>query len=372
MQSEGTGHAAIKPRHSKRGAGNTASTPEALKVKMHNGMPAEEKRRWLVMVSAVIALLLIAMFALLLTKPTNTLSSCGSRVLPGLKYSCYEYFANQTKNASICNNIPTPMRYTCISNVALISSNSGICTQSSLPSSYASSCLNAVGIATRNSSVCAEISGTNESACAYGIAEAMNFSSASACSYINNNSLMNECYAKYYYEEAASTSQYTYCNSLPNVPNTTIMVDMLATSSNMSLISDAYIYTEDNVTPMGLCYSNVAYLTKNQSLCSLLTGISSQLCAAPFAASKTFNESQLLSSCSSVPSDLYSVCVEGVQTDEALQNKNVSICLSMNQSSFKDSCISELAAKMDNSTYCSYISNSTLQQSCLLYMNASK
>lgn len=333
---------------------------------------AEERRRWIVLASSAIILLIIALLALLLAKPTNTLSSCGSRALPGLRDSCYVHFANLTKNASICNNIPVPARYSCISNVALLSSDPGLCTQPGLPADYRNSCLDTVGLSTLNSSVCAETSGANESACAYGVAEALNFSNATACSYINNNSLMNACYAKYYYKEAASTGQYIYCNSLTNVPNATIMSDILATTSNLSRISDAYIYTQYNITPQGVCYSNVAYVTGNQSLCSSLTGISSQLCTEPFIAPKALNESQLLSSCSSVPSDLYSVCTDGVLTDEALQNKNVSICLSLNQSGFRSSCISELAAKVDNSTYCSYISNSTLQQVCLSYINASK
>ena len=72
--------------------------------------PAENERRKLMLaVAATIIILLIAMASLLLIRPTNTLSSCGSRAIPGLKYSCYEYFANQTRNASICNNLPVPL-----------------------------------------------------------------------------------------------------------------------------------------------------------------------------------------------------------------------------------------------------------------------
>ena len=353
--------------------GQTAGTTNIRKAGDAASAKAElEKRRWIVLVSVAIILFVIALFALFLAKPANTLSSCSSRALPNLKYSCYEYFANQTKNATICNNIPVPTRYSCISNVALLSSNPNLCTYTGMPSSYRNYCLDTLGVSTRNSSVCAEMNGTNESACAYGVAQALNFSSADACSYINNNTLMSTCYSKYYYEKAASTGESAYCNYLPSTPNETIMVDILSTASNFSRISDAYTYTYYNITPKGACYSNVAALTKNQSLCSDLSGITSQLCMESFITPKPLNESNLLSSCSSVPSDLYSVCVEGVLLDEAVKTDNVSICLSMNQSSFKNSCISEIAAKTSNSTYCSYINNATLQGICASYINVSK
>jgi hypothetical protein len=331
---------------------------------------AYERRKLLILVFATIAILIIALLVLLLTGPSNTLASCSSRGFPNLKYSCYEYFANQTKNASICNSIPTPIRYSCISNVAFLSSNQNLCTAPGMPYSYRNSCLSAVGISERNSSICAEINGTNESACAYGVAEALNFSSPGACGYINNGTLMGECYSKYYYGSAIATGEYTYCNSLPNTPNFTVMSSILA--SNLSEASNAYTYTYYNITPMGICYSKVAYSTDNQSICSGLSGINSQFCKDSFVTPKPLNESSLLASCSSVPLDMYNVCTSGILTDEALKTGNVSICLSLNQTGFRSSCLSELAVKMSNSTYCSYINNATLQQSCLSYFNFSK
>ncbi len=338
----------------------------------HDSPAENEKRKLMLAVAATIIILLIAMASLLLIRPTNTLSSCGSRAIPGLKYSCYEYFANQTRNASICNNLPVPLMYSCISNVALLSANSSMCIYSGLPSNYRNSCLDQVGISSRNPSVCAEMNSTNESNCAYGVAQSQNFSSATTCGYINNNSLSSDCYSKYYYQQAAATKNYTYCNYLPNAPNTTILTDILASTSNISKISDVYTYTYYNITPRGMCYSNVAYLTSNKTICSLLSGFNSQLCMEPFITVKQSNESTLLARCSEVPADLKEVCTDGVLVDEAVQNANVSICLSLNQTNFRDSCISEVAAKVGNSTYCSYISNATAQEVCLSYFNISK
>ncbi len=336
-----------------------------------NSSAENEKRRLVLAVAATIIILLIAIASLLLTRPTNTLSSCGSRATPGLKYACYEYFANQTRNASICNNLPVPLVYSCVSNVALLSLNSSMCIYSGLPSSYRNLCLDQVGVSGRNSSVCVEMNSTNESVCAYGVAQAQNFSEATTCGYINNNTLSMRCYSKYYYQQAAATKDYTYCNYLPNVPNNTILTNILSTS-NTSRIYDAYAYAYYNITPRGLCYSNVAYVSNNKTICTSLSGINSQLCMEPFITVKPSNESTLLASCSEVPADLQDVCREGVLVDEAVHNANVSICLSLNQTNFKDSCISEVAAKVGNSTYCSYISNVTAQEVCASYFNISK
>ena len=352
---------------------NKANQNRALpRINKKNSHTENERRKLLLAASATIIILLIAMASLLLTRPTNTLSSCGSRAIPGLKYSCYEYFANQTRNASICHNLPVPLMYSCISNVAFLSSNSSMCIYSGLPYNYRNSCLDQVGISSHNPSVCAEMNSTNESVCAYGIAQSQNFSTITTCGYINNDSLSNECYSRYYYQQAAATKNYTYCNYLPNVPNTTIMTDILTSTSNTSRISDSYTYTYYNITPQGMCYSNVAYLASNKTICSLLSGLNSQLCMEPFITAKPSNESTLLASCSEVPADLKEVCTEGVLVDEAVQNANVSICLSLNQTNFKDSCISEVAAKVGNSTYCSYISNATAQEGCISYFNISK
>ncbi|MGC8537573.1 MAG: hypothetical protein ACP5MZ_01130 [Candidatus Micrarchaeia archaeon] len=344
----------------------------ASRADMWGNRTENEKRKFVLAIAATVIILLIAVFSLLLTRPTNTLSSCGSRAIPGLKYSCYEYFANQTLNASICSNLPAPLSYSCISNVALLSLNSSKCIYSGLPTSYRDSCLEQVGISSRNPSVCAEMNSTNESMCAYGVAQAQNFSEASACSYINNNSLYDECYSRYYYQQAAVTKNYTYCNYLPNVPNATLMTNLLSSNSNLTSISNAYIYSYYNVTPQGLCYSNVAYLAKNKTICSALSGINSQLCIEPFITIAPSNESTLLASCSKVPADLQEVCREGILVNEAVDNANISICLSLNQTNFKDSCISEVAAKVGNSTYCSYISNATEQEVCASYFNISR
>lgn len=305
-------------------------------------------------------LVIIALISLLLTSYWNGIGSCGSKILPESKFSCYTYYAVANNNVSICGQLNGNFAYECMTAVAMNHSEIPAC-ESINSSAFESACISNISIASMNASACMILQEPYKSQCSYAIAKKENFGNLSICAEIANSSYKEICNSIYYYKKAENTRNFSYCNKLSSIPNYTILSMM--NSSVLGLENSEYTYF--NLTPYGDCYASIAYITQNSSLCERLTGINRYICYKKFA-SKTNNLTNTSNICSSVPSYAKADCLYSLKINESISTKNASLCLTINNSEFAYTCIFDIVGKYGNTTYCNYIPNSTIRSSCYL------
>ncbi len=340
----------------------------------------EERKRLAIYTLVAVVLVVIAIASLLATSFAGGVGSCSSKLFIQSKYSCYLYYAMAMKNASVCNALPSTYAYSCVVTVASNYSSVGMCGAIG-SSGYRDECVLDIGVSEKNVTSCGSLPEPYRSTCAYDIARDTDFASLSYCSYIGNASEETACTSEYYYKEAERTGELGECSYLPDTANTTVLDDIMSTQLNASTLdsllgydiySNSSYYNETHVaepTPYGYCYASVARLTGNESACGLLNGTDLALCEAGFVNSTAINYTDLGSSCADAPAELQSYCYAGIVDYKALDTKNATLCMTINQTDLAYSCLSDLAQKYANSSYCNYISNITVRQSCYLYLN---
>lgn len=358
---------------------NTPMSKDEVTAKNTKKM-SQLQRRILLVVAAF--LLLVVAVALLLVRTaagTSGLQGCQGIVFSAQKYSCYSNLAAQTKNYSICALVrPSSGADACISSIAESEHNVSMCEKINSTSPEYEGCIENVTFADNNVNYCLLLKGRNESSCAYTVAQNNQFSNKSYCGAINNSSIQNICNYTYYYQFAKTSRQPTYCSYLPSGTNTSVITSMLLTDSNQSLLGSGYLpYSALNVTPQGLCYYKVALLLNDKNYCSYVNGVLSQICNQSFSNSVNLNISNLSTNsnsiaqnftayCGSFPEQFQPICIFGLYTSMALKNGSVSYCLAISNITYQYSCITQLASRYNQSSYCDYITNNvSTQQACL-------
>ncbi len=326
-------------------------------------------------IAAVIAAVLLALgvISLAFAGSGTPLTRCTKIIISQTKDSCLLSLASSTLNASVCNYMSKADVGSCVSAVALASSNVTECDRiKSMNSTYAS-CIEAVSAKQNDASYCASLPGSYVSSCAYGVASANNFSDISACGLISNETLLSECNYKSYYVSALDTHSPTYCASLPATQNSTLLAGMVALSTpkfGSENLSELQLIA--NTTPQGYCYYNLALLSKNEQLCNNLTGSLLYSCKDNFGVGTYTNATapgnltlqNVSSVCSSEPSSVQQICEYGALTYIAITNGNTSICGMISDTTYRYSCYAAIAQKYHNIEDCRYISNSTIQSLC--------
>lgn len=317
---------------------------------------------------AAAVLVVVAVLVLLLSGSSNGFQSCSGKLLPQAKYSCYEYYANSTGNASICSNLNgLGAQYSdqCFYAVALAHSNASAC--SSISSQYlASRCVSNVSVSSGNALDCTPLPEPDKSACSYAVAKSLGFPSLEACNGIANASVSLTCESMYYYNAALATANLSYCSRIPEQPDSAALNAMMSTSSSDQ--ENMALYNYYNITPRGYCYSKVAYITGDRQACSSLQTADASLCLSAFAASNysSMNLSTLKGYCSNASSypEVQEACVDSVTLYGAVSTKNVTACLEMNQTGLQYTCVVDIATRYNDASYCSYLNGTSAQSSC--------
>ncbi|MGI0100929.1 MAG: hypothetical protein ACREBH_04420 [Candidatus Micrarchaeaceae archaeon] len=328
------------------------------------------KRRLVAAIMAVVIVVLAIVTLAVRATSSSGFEACKSIVLPQQRDQCFYAFANNTDNYSLCSNIgPSQLSYSCIGAIAKRERDADACGMINSSSYLYDSCIENVSYSTGDASYCMRIDGANESLCAYGVADANGFDSISYCSYIDNGSDRNLCSYIYYYGRASYLGMQSYCSMLPNVTNSTVTDALLAKSHPGQTTSFNYIsYGELNMTPRDYCYYSAAMSTNNMSLCSMAGSTLGQLCTSSLAAgtnsslNSSLNITNVSMLCSNAPSYIQSLCLYTVYTEQAVAEKNASVCASIGNATYQDTCITQLATSYNDSAYCSYINDSESAQ----------
>ncbi len=338
-------------------------------------LTTESERRILLIGMTVVLVIIAIVFALgHSVVHQSAFQSCKSIILSAQRYNCMYALANKTGNYSICSSIPTgQMSYQCIAKVAEKQNNVSICNKIDSNSLQYDYCVENVSYSSNNISYCTQLKGDNGSQCAFNIAKKNQFSSIDYCNFVTNYSQKSICNYIFYYNAAVTSNSPYYCSLLPNVTNSTLLTTLISKDySNQSVTSsfDFLSISVINVTPMSYCYYNIAKSTNNKLLCGYTSGVISNECYNSFNSSNsTYQFTNISSICSSAPSYIRDTCNYTVFTEKAISEQNVSSCLMIGNSTYKDTCIVQLASKYNDGSYCSYISNDTDKQAC--YVSAS-
>jgi hypothetical protein len=124
-----------------------------------------------------------------------------------------------------------------------------------------------------------------------------------------------------------------------------------------------------NATPQSYCYYRLAVETPDKGLCGLTSGMMSTLCNATFE-NVTPHGGMNETLCDSATSNsIKYLCEYGVLSALAISERNVSPCMQINSTlgaQYPYYCISALATKYGDASYCTYIGNSTIEQDCTI------
>jgi hypothetical protein len=338
--------------------------------------PATSHReRQLLLVGATVILLIVAILITLATTVAGSsgVQSCKGVILPQSRNDCFVSLASRTGNYSVCSYIPeSQVSNGCIASIAQAKDNVTICAKINPSFAAHDSCIENVSISTKNVAYCNQINGTNESSCGFAVAKASEFSSLSYCSGINNNTTKSLCDDVYYYNNAAIEKMPSQCSLIQNITNSTIL-DIISTkdylNASASNVTDNN-FAALNITLPNFCYYNIAKLQDNKTYCSYTSGTMSSLCYQSFASNSTVNAAinltNITAECNNSPTYLQGVCLYSVYTEKALAEKNASACLQIQNNTFQSTCIVQLAAKYNDSSYCSYMNttNSSQEEAC--------
>jgi len=322
------------------------------------------------LLALITAILLIVAFSMIVTTTITSssgLRGCQSIVLSPQRNDCLALLANKTKNYSVCSYMSRqPLADACIRTVAYNSNDVSICSRMSTFSNQYSSCISDISYAQNNINSCTRLKGDNASSCAYAIARKNGFNSLTYCNLISNTTKRNLCSFTTYFRTAVNSKAPYYCSLLPNTTNSTLLNNIVPASTNKSA-SDFVYLSALNMTARSYCYYNLAITYNNKTLCGFTQGVIASVCSSRFNATVQANLTftNLTSLCATAPSYAKSLCSFALFTQKAIAQKNVTSCFQIKESAFQNSCIVQLAAKYNDTSFCNYIArNDSVQSAC--------
>jgi hypothetical protein len=330
---------------------------------------ASTSQQHMLYIAATALVLCIALLLVIFGNRGNALQRCEGVILQPQRSSCLDALAGIERNASVCDLIGyAQLRDSCIEGIAELTSNITLCTQVTAAGDRAD-CVFNISNSTRNIGYCALVGAPYNSTCAYNIASRDRFASEQDCALIENATLRSECMYLYYYGSAMASKNASYCAALPGKVNMSLLSAIFMVNSSLS--SQLMELSMLNATPQSYCYYNLAVLTPNRSLCAFTSGFMNTLCNAtlssPAQSANITNET----ACNYVPAEWKPACEFWMLSAQAISKRNASLCMQISTVTVigmqdQYSCISSLAEKYGNASYCAYISNSTVEQDCVM------
>lgn len=307
----------------------------------------------------------------------------------------------------VCSSAYQQQNYNCIEQLAYATSNAQIC--SSLPSSYANQCYLSISENTKNESVCQRASDVNVSSeCTMFIANAtmdpglcgnlqqddmaecidriaLEEGQPGLCTRLASENSSSLCLNAVYFNDAISNLNGSYCRLMTenNSMDTTFASLELAAESakynyvNITQVLDYAALANVSIGARDACYLSLAYVSGDKSYCAYASNATSTLCgtvAADFGTTSTANTTEavnytaLMNSCTQAES--YTQCNDTIGYMIAVGEKNLTKCGKLS-TNYAYQCYYGLAQEFNNTSYCSYIKNYTLNNECVLSISSS-
>ncbi len=356
-----------------------------------------ERRKILQYIGAVSALGILALALLLVPKGNATAGSCSPILIAQDRYPCIMNLALSTENASVCSQLPPPYSAGCYVLIAENESNPSLCRAAAEANTTSGSeCYGYFVNSTLNYTLCNYVGAQNINACFAGVAAKTG--NPGICGYVNKESAAAACATEVKIISYAGSGNFAGCESLRGYVNQSVF-DYVAGYSdagqgyaNNLYVALSYLFMNSSARFYGndTCMAISAAYSSNSGYCGHIANPElGSICNAYIQPSAQQNQTAIrpanyssqnatsllrsyLSSCENLTSPNKTACMSIILATVAVDTRNASICsgLSMNLSS---ECYSAIASTYNNATYCGYISNKSVQYSCVLgaYSNSS-
>ena len=329
---------------------------------------------------AVGVLVALAVLSVAIAPRGSGISRCNSALFQQSRDTCLQAIALSTGNSSICGQMTGYYADQCYQAIAQNTSNANLCANIR-SSAAATSCYTGIANATRDIHTCLEIANsTGADACVYAMA--VEYSNSSACSLMELNNVSLACRASVRLDYALMQRNPSICSAITSNNNTNVTYSAvshsdLAAYPGVSLnISQALEYSSFINATAGardICYFALAYQSQAPSDCSSIKQSNlSTVCTRSISAianysaarssSATVNFTALMNQCNGQLDQQQ--CQYGVLYIEALQYRNVTYCKGIG-APYSYQCYYGVAQETNDTSYCSYIDNATLNSACV-------
>ena len=312
--------------------------------------------RVLITVFGIGALLVIALvLSVLNARAVTPLQGCGRILLSVQRDACYVQLANSTDNASVCSLVGTEQqRSACAVGVAMKENNVSACYEAGMTQADAASCAAETAQSSGSFSACLELNNdTYKSSCIYDLEQKYSFADVSYCNDIPNSTESSYCQNTYYYNKALNSLNATYCSMLPNTPSGTPLYVLMQVQAMNASSTGSLSYLEANplatlnATDSAMCYYQLAARTGNPQLCVYTSGALNSLCLSESRAQISANYTNMTITPASVASSCRLAGLNGTLLDMCENYLFLSV-----------------ATSRHNETYCSYITNASIEATC--------
>ncbi len=352
--------------------------------KTDDGDPREEGLRILALVVIVIAA--VAALAIFLVPRGSQLHMCQSIPLSGNKEQCLYSLALSSNNGSVCGLLTNPsMQQTCYLTIGESSNNTALCYKAG-NESVAATCVDKIAGTTDAYSACDNLQNGYKDACVMQIA--ISQSNATPCNSLSSLNNRTICNSVINFGYGLKKGNPAYCGNVTKSYETNIVsaivsqVDLLNYTKAYESLNYPVLMSEFLNSPSysarDLCYMAIGVQYGNRTSCNEISNstmsqdcvfeLSQQNATANTTQSASFNYSELYGLCTAGGTQLgSSSCNDTLKIAEAVSTKNVSICASLPEN-FSYNCYAALASNYYNESYCSYITNITVNKACQEYM----
>lgn len=359
--------------------------------KTQTGFTEEEHTRFRLYAAVVMIFLFIGVIFLIIPKGSY-LSQCMGVVINTQKEACLYSLAASSSNSSVCNYIPGSLANSCYVNVALHEKSAAACGLVRNNTTASSGCVIQIANTTGNFMLCENLSQQYANACNADIAMAS--ANVSLCSRVSNASMQSVCGSSINVNKAIISGRTSYCLNVTNTTNKTTIQEIISKTSSVQnkigvgdLVNTSTAYylnyvmllPNESGNARDTCYILVAAETQNRTACkSVSSKLLSNLCyynvGGKTNSSLEYNTSTnfttALNSCKSAGT-YASFCTQSILIAKAIVTENSTICSTM-QSDIGDQCYTSIADHYQNSTYCGYITNSSMNSACLMSLTYNK
>ncbi len=346
--------------------------------KANVGQEDKDERLRLYAAGALVLAVLAAISVLLIPSSSSAVSRCNSLLFQQDRYECIESAAVSTHNSTMCGSLYGAYADSCYMSIALNTTNPQLCGKIN-STAVSDECYIYVANYTSNPSLCSKVGGALGSECAYHMAVDTN--DTQACALVNGTAGQLECRSTIYFNNAIGHGSASSCASIYTNNDTTSSEGILQNSSigryaglsfNITKILEFAVFQNQTVGARDICYTGLAYESHNSTYCkfiqnSNLTSVCTEGSAihasyGSMGSNSTLNMTALLNSCNGQPDA--AECRYSYMSLDALETGNVTICKNI-PSGYSSTCWYYLAEKYNSTSYCSYISNTTLNTACV-------
>jgi hypothetical protein len=333
--------------------------------------------------AAMIAALavLAALTTLAVPSGTSAADRCSSIVQQN-RYGCMESIAVATGNSTICGSLPGYYSDSCYTAIAENSSDASLCGKIS-SRNLSNECLLAIAQDTNSTSTCMMMGSQLGESCIYQIA--LDSVDEASCRLLNDSAQQANCSAAVYMDKALAHANVSLCDAIPLNGSTNMTYNMLGNSDmsnygdlflNMSQFIEYAMYSNESVGPRDACYLSIAFESGNSVYCGYMQEptlgyLCKSLITRNVSLQQNLINSSVVNSTANYTALSKAVCASGgrctYESDyiKALISDNVSVCASIPaQQSYQ--CYFAFAEKYNDTSYCSYIKNSTINSDCVL------